>query len=135
MLCSPIYCAGQADELYSRFLLPGKVSRHSMVQSRDVLIPIDLKDKLFLVLDDPQCCGLAKVVSLSMMAVIVLSCVIYVISTDPSLRYKCELWSSSSCITLYLPSCLSDIICVPDMCRLRANILCAKTTQISAPTR
>ena len=80
-------CPVQADELYSRFLLPGKVSRRSLVQSRDVLMHIGFKEKCFLVLDDPQCCGLAKVMSLSMMAVIVLSCVIYIISSDPSLRY------------------------------------------------
>jgi hypothetical protein len=80
------FTAAQADELYSRFLLPSKVSRRSVVQGRDVQFRVGLAAKLFLVLDDPQSCGLAKCVSVCMMAVIVLSCVVYVISTDPSLR-------------------------------------------------
>ena len=90
MLCcaapSSLFPPRQADELYSRFLLPAKVSRYSSAQARAVLLPLGPKERLFLVLDDPQCCGLARALSLAMMAVIVLSCVIYVISTDPSLR-------------------------------------------------
>ena len=83
-VCRPLHL--QADELYTEFLLPAKISRHSAVQEREVRFRVGLLQRLFLVLDDPQCCGLAKFVSIFMMVVIVLSCVIYVISTDASLR-------------------------------------------------
>lgn len=76
----------QADELYSGFLLPSKWSRHSDAQDRNVLLPLGPKEMIFLVLEDPSSCGLAKLTSIAMMAVIVLSSLIYVIASHPYLR-------------------------------------------------
>mmetsp|Transcript_28470 Transcript_28470/g.48129 ORF Transcript_28470/g.48129 Transcript_28470/m.48129 type:complete len:769 (+) Transcript_28470:182-2488(+) len=97
-------------ELYNNFLLPSTVSRFSTVQDRKVEFEAGPLRQLFMVLDDPQCCGLAKCVSIFMMAVIVLSCVIYVISTDASLRD-----TPSTCDQ---PVCDND----PDLCP--GKVLC-----------